>query len=94
MGFAFMETLILAGTDIFIQYRNHVEACYFLDGEGEVEDSAGKKYPISRGTLYALDKHDPHHLRAWTDMRLVSVFNPPIRGDEKHDLGAPNLSSY
>jgi L-ectoine synthase len=94
MGFAFAETLILAGTDIFIQYRNHLEACYCIEGEGEIEDQAGKKYPIERGTLYALDQHDPHRLRAWTDMRLVSVFNPPIRGDEKHNLGGGEISSY
>jgi L-ectoine synthase len=94
MGFAFMETLILAGTDIFIQYRNHLEACYCIEGEGEVEDAEGRKFEIKRGTLYALDKHDPHRLRAWTDMRLVSVFNPPIRGDEKHDLAGASTSSY
>lgn len=94
MGFAFMETLILAGTDVFIQYRNHVEACYCIDGEGEIEDAAGRKWPIRRGTLYALDQHDAHHLRASTDMRLISVFNPPIRGDERHDLAGAETSSY
>lgn len=94
MGFAMMETLILAGTNIFIQYRNHLEACYCLEGEGEIADSDGNRYPISPGTLYALDKHDPHHLRAWTDMRLISVFNPPIRGNERHDLGGSETSSY
>ncbi len=94
MGFAFMETLILAGTDVFIQYRNHVEACYCIEGEGEIEDTAGRKYPIRRGTLYALDQHDAHHLRAATDMRLISVFNPPIRGDERHNLAGSETSSY
>lgn len=94
MGFAVMETLILAGTNIFIQYRNHVEACYCIEGEGEIEDTAGNRYPIRPGTLYALDQHDPHHLRAWTDMRLISVFNPPIRGDERHDLRGNETSSY
>lgn len=94
MGFAFTETLILAGTDIFIQYRHHLEACYCIEGEGEIEDTAGQKHAIKRGTLYALDKHDPHRLRAWTDMRLISVFNPPIKGDEKHDLAGAGTSSY
>lgn len=94
MGFAFTETLILAGTNISIQYRNHVEACYCIEGSGEIEDEHGNKHPIERGTLYALDKHDPHRLRAWTDMRLISVFNPPIRGDEKHNLAGSDTSSY
>lgn len=94
MGFAFMETLILAGTNIFIQYRNHVEACYCIEGEGEIEDLAGAKHSIAPGTLYALDQHDPHYLRAWTDMRLISVFNPPLGGAERHNLGGNELSSY
>lgn len=94
MGFAFTETLILAGTDIFIQYRNHLEACYCIEGDGEIEDTSGKKHAISRGTLYALDDHDPHYLRAWTDMRLVSVFCPPITGHERHNLDGDEMSSY
>ena len=94
LGFAFMETLVLAGTDTFIQYRNHLEACYCIEGSGEIEDEDGRKHPIERGTLYALDRHDAHHLRAFTDMRLISVFNPPIRGDERHNLAGNETSSY
>ena len=94
MGFAFMETLLLAGTDIFIQYRNHLEACYCIEGEGKIRDEDGNVYPIAPGTLYALDQHDPHYLKVWKDMRLVSVFNPPIKGDEKHNLAGDETSSY
>ena len=94
MGFAMMETLLLAGTDIFIEDRHHLEACYCIEGEGEIEDADGNTYPIRPGTLYALDNHDPHRLRFWTDTRLVSVFSPAIRGDEKHDLGGGETSSY
>ena len=35
--------------------------------------------------MYALDKHDKHILRANTEMRLVCVFNPPLKGKEVHD---------
>jgi L-ectoine synthase len=28
---------------------------------------------------------DRHVVRAETDLRLISVFNPPLRGDENHD---------
>jgi len=94
LGFAFTETLILAGTDIFIQYKNHLEACYCIEGAGEIKDEGGNTHRISPGTLYALDKNDPHYLRAWTDMRLISVFNPPIKGDEKHNLAGDETSSY
>ncbi len=94
MGFAFMETLILAGTDIFIQYKNHFEACYCIEGEGEIEDENGNVHTITPGTIYALDKHDPHYLRAHTDLTLISVFNPPIKGNEKHNLSGDETSSY
>lgn len=94
MGFAFMETLILAGTDVFVEYKNHLEACYCIEGEGEIEDTKGNKHPIKPGTIYALDQNDPHYLRAWDDMRLISVFNPPIKGDERHNLAAGEASSY
>ena len=94
MGFALMETLLLTGTDIFIHYRNHFEACYCIEGEGEIEDKDGNIHQIVPGTLYALDQHDPHSLRVWTDMRLISVFNPPIKGDEKHNLSGDETSSY
>ena len=94
MGFALMETLVLAGTDAFLEYRDHLEACYCIEGEGEIEDIEGNRHRICPGTLYALDQHDPHRLRAWTDLRLVSVFNPPIRGGERHDLADAKTSSY
>jgi len=94
MGFAFTDTIIPAGVDITVQYRNHLEACYCIEGSGEIQDMDGKKWPIEPGTIYALDKNDKHRLRAFTDMRLVSVFNPPIEGHEKHSLDADDTSSY
>ena len=42
-------------------------------------------HPIKPGTLYALDRHDRHILRARTKMRMVCVFNPPLLGKEVHD---------
>ena len=70
------------GTEAELQYRNHLEACYCIDGEGEVEDMEGKVYPIRKGDIYVLDKHDRHFLRGGktTDLILVSVFNPPLTG--------------
>ncbi len=87
MGFSFHETVIFKGTETRIWYKNHVEAVYCVEGEGEVETIRdGKVYPIRPGTLYALDKHDQHYLRArGSDLRLLCVFNPPLVGDEVHD---------
>jgi len=85
MGFSFHETIIFAGTETHIWYKHHLEAVYCVEGEGEVETVAdGKIHLITPGTLYALDNHDEHYLRARKDMRLICVFNPPLAGTEIH----------
>ena len=85
-----------AGTESKLEYRNHLEACYCIAGSGEVEDTDGNVYPITPGTIYVLDKHDPHYLRGGKDedLVLVSVFNPAITGDEVHELTGDGFSSY
>jgi len=86
MGFSLHDTTILAGTETRMCYRNHLEAVYCVGGRGTVEVvSTGEVFPISDGTVYALDKHDEHILRAETEMRMVCVFNPPLTGRETHD---------
>jgi L-ectoine synthase len=96
MGYTVCHTVVRAGTESLLQYRNHLEACYCVEGEGEVEDMAGNVYPIRKGDLYALDKHDLHFLRGGRDkdLVLVSVFNPPLKGTEKHSLTAGTGSTY
>jgi L-ectoine synthase len=86
MGFSMHDTLIKAGTETFIWYANHLEAVYCIEGCGEVEVvDTGELFPIEAGTLYALDGHEKHYLRAHTQMRMVCVFNPPLTGKEVHD---------
>ena len=86
MGFSFHITTIFAGTETHIWYQNHLETEYCISGEGEVETvSDGKIYPIRPGTVYILDKHDEHYLRATTDMQMACAFNPPLSGKEVHD---------
>lgn len=85
MGFSFHITTIFAGQDNFFQYKNHLESVYCMAGEGEIEDLAtGVVYPIKPGTVYALDQHDKHRLRAFKDMTMACVFNPPVSGREVH----------
>jgi len=85
MGFSLHDTLIHAGTATELWYRHHLEAVYCIEGRGSVEVVTGEVIPIVAGTLYALDKHDEHVLRAETEMRMVCVFNPPVSGAEVHD---------
>lgn len=90
MGFSLHDTLIDAGTETHMWYRHHLEAVYCIGGEGTLEDlGTGEVHEISPGTVYALDRHDHHVLRARTRMRMVCVFNPPCTGQEVHgDDGA------
>jgi L-ectoine synthase len=86
MGYSFHITTIYAGTETHIWYQNHFESVYCISGEGEIETLAdGKVYPIRPGTLYNLDKHDEHLLRASSELKLACVFNPPLNGLEVHD---------
>ncbi|MGB2131008.1 MAG: ectoine synthase [Marinobacterium sp.] len=86
MGYSFHITTIYADTETHIWYQNHLESVYCISGEGEVETLAdGKIYPIKPGTLYNLNEHDEHLLRATKELKLACVFNPPLNGKEVHD---------
>lgn len=96
MGFTVCHTVVRAGSQSRLQYRRHLEACYCLSGAGEVEDMDGKVLRVLPGTIYVLDRHDDHYLRAdpGADMVLVSVFNPPLSGTERHSLDGAQGSAY
>ena len=95
MGFTVCHTVVRAGTESLLQYRRHLEACYCIAGDGEVEDMAGNVFPVRPGDIYVLDQNDRHYLRGGKeDLVLVSVFNPPLKGTEKHDLDNPHGSAY
>ncbi len=96
MGFALAHTVVRAGTESKLEYRRNLEACYCIGGSGIVEDTDGNVVNLKPGVLYALNNNDRHFLRAAPDedLELISVFNPPIRGDEQHRLSADGFSSY
>ena len=86
MGFSLHDTVLYAGTETYIYYKNHLEAVYCLEGEAEIETVPdGTKYRITPGTMYALDGHEKHTLRVRKDFRAVCVFNPALTGGEVHD---------
>jgi L-ectoine synthase len=86
MGFSLHDTVIHAGTETRMCYANHLEAVYCVAGRGSIHALASAEtFEISDGTMYALDKHDEHLLRAETELRLICVFNPPLVGGEVHD---------
>lgn len=49
------------------------------------ELDTGTVHEIGPGTLYAMNNHDRHRIRAKTQMRVICTFVPPLDGTEKHD---------
>jgi L-ectoine synthase len=85
-AFSLHDTVIDAGTETTMWYRNHVEAVYCIEGNGRLDDlDNGQSYPLEPGTVYLLDGHERHRVSAISDLRMVCVFSPPCSGRETHD---------
>jgi L-ectoine synthase len=86
LGFALMKTVIQEGGPYLWHYKNHKEACYCISGWGEVKDlETGERIEVYPGITYLVDNHQKHEFTAYSDVVLISVFNPPLTGDETHD---------
>jgi len=86
LGYSLHDTICKAGSAQALHYRNHIETNYVIEGHGEVENVAtGEVFPLGPGTVYVLDKHEAHILRARTDLRIICVFTPALTGRETHD---------
>lgn len=87
LGYSLHDTLVKEGSVLELEYKNHVETNYCIAGEGEVEEvSTGRIWPLAQGSVYVLDGHERHILRALKgDLRLVCVFTPALSGQEVHD---------
>jgi L-ectoine synthase len=96
MGYTVTDTIVKAGTKSLIEYENHLEACYCIEGSGSVIEMDGTEHKIEVGTMYALDNRDPHYLLGGEneDLRLVCTFTPALQGDEAHDFSADEPSVY
>jgi L-ectoine synthase len=96
MGYTVTDTIVRAGTKSRLEYAHHLEACYCIEGSGEVIDLDGTAHPITVGTLYALDQHDAHFMvdSHHEDLRLVCVFTPALRVHERHSLDEEQFSHY
>ena len=86
MGFSLTDTIIKKGAVLELEYVHHFEACYCIEGKGQIRASVEDTWHfLEPFTLYALDQHDRHVVRATEcDLRLVCVFNPPLSGCEVH----------
>lgn len=85
MGFTVCKTVIPKGGPWNWHYKNHQEACYCIQGHGVLTDLVtGQAYQVGPDAMYVLDSHENHTFEAFTDVILISVFNPPLTGNECH----------
>ncbi len=97
LGFALCITMGNSDTDSLIRYENHFESCYYISGTGEYKWECGN-HPIKtgydQGTVFIMNKHDTHHMRVADETVCLSIFSPPIEGNERHNFKNGNASSY
>ena len=88
VGFSVSEARASAGESSDLWYKNHWEANYVRSGRGVLEDrGTGERWPLAPGVVYCVGPSDRHRVtrNAGEAMRIVSVFNPPLIGEETHD---------
>ena len=86
MGYSVNDTIIKAGAELTMEYKNHFETVYCIEGAGEITDlGTGETHELKPGVMYALNDHDRHIVRPETDILTACVFNPPLNGKEQHD---------
>jgi L-ectoine synthase len=86
VGFGFSDVHLAAGAEAVLWYKHHWEANHIVSGTGEVTDLAtGQTWTLEPGTAYNVGPKDRHRVRAQTDIHLVSMFCPPLAGNEQHD---------
>ncbi|MEZ5715792.1 MAG: ectoine synthase [Paracoccaceae bacterium] len=87
LGYSLHDTVVAPGSVQVLEYKHHVEANYCIAGAGEVENVAtGEVFALRPGSLYVLDGHERHIIRAGGDgVRFVCIFTPALSGGEVHD---------
>jgi L-ectoine synthase len=86
MGVTLTDSILEPGFKMDLWQKNHLEACYCIEGEGIVQElESGVVHEVSSGTLYAMNNHDRHRIQAKTRMRVICTFYPALTGHEVHD---------
>lgn len=86
MGFSYNENRVKAGMDAVIWLKHHWEANYIISGKGHVTDlTSGEAWGLEAGVLYVVGPNDRHRLVVTEDALYLSIFCPPLKGDERFD---------
>lgn len=67
-GITVCNTLGFADSDSPLNYTQHLEACYYIQGTGEYAwEKDTQRHPIlaegESGTVFIMDQHDSHNMR-------------------------------
>ena len=102
-GVTVTNTTINANTESFMEYRNHLELCYFYKGAlnyiwDEKNQHVGirqEKVEDGDGLVVILDQHDPHSAQI-LDLSAEGVccFSPALEGNETHNVSGDGHSAY
>jgi Ectoine synthase len=67
MGYTVTDTIVRAGTKSRLEYKNHLEACYCIEGKGSVIELApstrSSRAPSTRSTSTTRTTSAPHPTR-------------------------------
>ena len=75
-----------SGWEIDCHYKHHIEASFVISGSATVTEYAtGNSWDVGPGDLYVVGPKDRHHVSTKTEMHAVTVFNPPLIGNENPD---------
>ncbi len=88
LGFSLSEARASQAGQSDLWYKHHWEANYVRSGNATLENrSTGERWRLEPGVLYCVGPRDRHRIirDEPSDMRIISVFNPPIEGEETHD---------
>lgn len=86
MGFSYNENKVAGGTNLVIWLKHHWEANYIVSGKGEVTDlTSEQRWPLQAGVVYVVGPNDRHRLHLTEDECHISIFHPPLTGEERFD---------
>ena len=86
LGFSLSDVQVVGGRSNRLWYKNHWEVNYVLEGDAKVTDTNTDEVNLlAPGTLYIVGPGDPHRFESLTDVHVLSIFEPPLSGEEVHD---------
>ena len=87
LGFSVSDVRFAAGAEADLRYPpHHWEANIVLDGNVEIVEAAtGQRHRLATGDVYCVGPDDRHRFVALADSHVLSVFDPPLHGPERHD---------